>query len=53
LVDNAGAQSGEDLVLTPRPHPDEIPNPGHFMPKPYHAATLVRHIHDLMRTLRQ
>jgi two-component system, response regulator PdtaR len=35
-----------------RPHPDEIPDHGQFMPKPYHAATLVRHIHDLMRTLR-
>ena len=36
-----------------RPHPDEIPDHRQFMPKPYHAATLVRHIHDLMRTLRQ
>jgi two-component system, response regulator PdtaR len=36
-----------------RPRPDEIPDHGQFMPKPYHAATLVGHIHDLMRTLRQ
>lgn len=35
-----------------RPRPDEIPDHGQFMPKPYHAATLVGHIHDLMRTLR-
>ena len=35
-----------------RPHPDEIPDHGQFMPKPYGAATLVGHIHDLMRTLR-
>jgi CheY-like chemotaxis protein len=27
-----------------RPHPDEIPDHGHFMPKPYYGATLVRHI---------
>jgi DNA-binding NtrC family response regulator len=36
-----------------RPRPDEIPDHGQFMPKPYHAATLVGHIHDPMRTLRQ
>ena len=36
-----------------RPHPDEIPDHGQFMPKPYHAATLVGHINDLMRTVRQ
>ena len=35
-----------------RPNPDEIPDHGQFMPKPYGAATLVGHIHDLMRTLR-
>jgi DNA-binding NtrC family response regulator len=35
-----------------RPHPDEIPDHGQFMPKPYGAATLVGHIHDLMQTLR-
>ena len=35
-----------------RPHPDEIPDHGQFMPKLYHAATLVGHIYDLMRTLR-
>ncbi|WP_457092596.1 response regulator [Microvirga sp. P5_D2] len=35
-----------------RPHPDEIPDYGQFMPKPYGAATLVRHIHDLMQALR-
>jgi two-component system, response regulator PdtaR len=34
-----------------QPHPDEIPDHGQFMPKPYGAATLVRHIHDLMQTL--
>src|SRR5829696_17709 len=27
-----------------RPHPDEIPDHGHFVPKPYIGATLVRHI---------
>jgi CheY-like chemotaxis protein len=35
-----------------RPHPDEIPDHGHFVPKPYGPATLVRHIHDLIGTLR-
>jgi CheY-like chemotaxis protein len=35
-----------------QPQPDEVPDHGQFMPKPYGAATLVRHIHDLMRTLR-
>ena len=33
-----------------RPHQDEIPDDGRFMPKPYHAATLVRHIHELVGT---
>ena len=36
-----------------RPRPDEIPDHGQFLPKPYGAATLVGHIHDLMRTVRQ
>jgi CheY-like chemotaxis protein len=31
-----------------RPHPDEIPDHGHFVPKPYIGATLVRHIHEMM-----
>jgi two-component system, response regulator PdtaR len=35
-----------------RPRSDEIPDHGQFIPKPCHAATLVGHIHDLMRTLR-
>ncbi|MFL5132700.1 MAG: hypothetical protein ACJ8DD_21460 [Microvirga sp.] len=34
-----------------QPHPDEIPDHGQFMPKPYIGATLVWHIHELMRTL--
>src|SRR5215218_4384718 len=34
-----------------QPHPDEIPDHGRFMPKPYIGATLVWHIHELMRTL--
>ncbi|KLK93437.1 response regulator receiver protein [Microvirga vignae] len=29
------------------PHPDEIPDDGHFMPKPYRGATPVRHIHEM------
>jgi CheY-like chemotaxis protein len=32
-----------------RPHPDEIPDHGHFMPKPYHGPTLVRHITEMMQ----
>ena len=32
-----------------RPHPDEIPDHGHFVPKPYIGATLVRHIHEMMQ----
>jgi two-component system, response regulator PdtaR len=32
-----------------RPHPDEIPDHGHFVPKPYRAATVVGHIHQMMR----
>ena len=35
-----------------RPRPDEIPDHGHFLPKPYRAATLVRHITQMMQTLR-
>ena len=35
-----------------RPHPDEIPDHGHFVPKPYIGATLVRHIHEMMHGLR-
>jgi CheY-like chemotaxis protein len=35
-----------------RPHPDEIPDHGRFMPKPYRGATLVRHITEMMQTLR-
>ena len=31
-----------------RPHPDEIPDHGRFIPKPYRAATLVRQISELM-----
>jgi CheY-like chemotaxis protein len=31
-----------------RPHQDEIPDDGRFMPKPYHATTLVRHVHELV-----
>jgi CheY-like chemotaxis protein len=35
-----------------RPHPDEIPDNGHFVPKPYRGATLVRHIAEMMQTPR-
>ena len=35
-----------------RPHPDEIPDHGHFVPKPYRTATVVEHICDMMRTPR-
>ena len=35
-----------------RPHPDEIPDHGRFVPKPYLSATLVRHITEMMQTLR-
>lgn len=35
-----------------RPHPDEIPDHGHFLPKPYRGATLVRQIVEMMQTLR-
>ena len=30
-----------------RPHPDEIPDNGHFVPKPYRGATLIRHIAEM------
>jgi DNA-binding NtrC family response regulator len=32
------------------PHPDEIPDHGHFISKPYHADTVVRHIHEMMES---
>jgi CheY-like chemotaxis protein len=32
-----------------RPHPDEIPDHGRFMPKPYYGPTLVRHITEMMQ----
>ncbi|WP_201865252.1 response regulator [Microvirga soli] len=32
-----------------RPHPDEIPDHGRFLPKPYRGETLVRHITEMMR----
>jgi len=32
-----------------RPHPDEIPDCGHFRPKPYISATLLRHIAEMMQ----
>jgi two-component system, response regulator PdtaR len=35
-----------------RPHPDEIPDHGRFVPKPYRSANLVRHITEMMQTLR-
>lgn len=31
----------------PRPHPDEIPDHGQFVPKPYHPAAIVRNIHEM------
>lgn len=33
-----------------QPRQNEIPDDGRFMPKPYHAATLVRHVHELVGT---
>ncbi len=36
-----------------RPHPDEIPDHGHFVPKPYRAATVVGHICQMMQTSRR
>src|SRR5919107_6407838 len=35
-----------------RPHPGEIPDHGQFIPKPYGAAALVRHIYELMHMSR-
>jgi two-component system, response regulator PdtaR len=32
-----------------RPHPDEIPDHGHFVPKPYRGDTLVQHIAQMMQ----
>jgi CheY-like chemotaxis protein len=32
------------------PHPHEIADSGHFVPKPYRRATLVRHIAEMMQT---
>src|SRR5918995_5251512 len=32
-----------------RPHPDEIPDNGHFVPKPYRGDTLVQHIAEMMQ----
>jgi hypothetical protein len=32
-----------------RPHPDEIPDHGRFVPKPYRGETLVRHITEMMQ----
>ena len=31
------------------PHPDEIPDNGHFVPKPYCGATLVRNITEMIQ----
>jgi CheY-like chemotaxis protein len=31
-----------------RPQPDEIPDDGRFVPKPYYAATIVKQIHELV-----
>lgn len=36
-----------------RPDPDDIPDHGHFMPKPYRGATLVRHITEMMQAQRK
>ncbi|HEV2564554.1 MAG TPA: response regulator [Microvirga sp.] len=33
-----------------RPHPDEIPDDGRFVPKPYRSATLVRHVTEMLRS---
>jgi CheY-like chemotaxis protein len=35
-----------------QPCPGEIPDHGHFVPKPYYGATLVRHITEMMQALR-
>jgi hypothetical protein len=34
-----------------RPDREEIPDPGHFMPKPHVGATLVQHITTMMQAL--
>jgi two-component system, response regulator PdtaR len=34
------------------PYPDEIPDNGHFVPKPSRGATLMRNITEMMQTLR-
>ena len=36
-----------------RPRPDEIPDHGQFLPKPYRGATLVRHIMEMMQAPRE
>ena len=36
-----------------RPHPDEIPDHGRFVSKPYVGATLVQHIEEMMQALRE
>jgi two-component system, response regulator PdtaR len=36
-----------------RPHSDEIPDCGQFVPKPYRGATLVRHIAEMTQISRQ
>ncbi len=35
-----------------RPYPDQIPDHGHFVPKPYRASAVVGHICEMMRTSR-
>ena len=35
-----------------RPHPNQIPDHGHFIPKPYRASAVVGHICEMMRTSR-
>ncbi|HZH51547.1 MAG TPA: response regulator [Microvirga sp.] len=35
-----------------RPHPDAIPDHGHFVPKPYRAAAVVQHICQMMLSTR-
>ncbi len=35
-----------------RQHPDQIPDHGHFVPKPYRASAAVGHICEMMRTSR-
>jgi len=33
-----------------RPRPDQIPDDGQFVPKPYRSATLVWHVTEMLRT---